>query len=405
MKNLFRVFCFESGNYFKSKSYMLSTILICVLAIVVISLPGLLKGSSDKGEGEKADNVIAETIAICDPSNIVSDELISSYGKAEIKRLPSADEVKAAVESEETAAGFVIHSTHEYDYYVYNKSIMEDTQEIFSELMSTAAKMKYCEEHQLNYDEMVKLDEKNIVCHEKILGKDSTSNYWYSYVLVILVFMIIVMYGMMIATSVANEKSNRTVELLVTSTPSSSLLFGKVFAGAAAILFQLGLIFTSLLGAYHFNKDTLGDMLGVIFDIPTDVLVTFAVFGLGGFLIYAFMYGALGGLVSKIEDLNKSAGTAQMLVMIIYFLVLFQMQEPDGIIMKVLSFLPVSSYSAMFIRIAMGTVATWEIILSAVILYASVIGMGFIAAKMFRNSTLRYGNPIKITNALKSFSK
>ena len=144
MKNLFRVFCFESGNYFKSKSYMLSTILICVLAIVVISLPGLLKGSSDKGEGEKADNVIAETIAICDPSNIVSDELISSYGKAEIKRLPSADEVKAAVESEETAAGFVIHSTHEYDYYVYNKSIMEDTQEIFSELMSTAAKMKYC---------------------------------------------------------------------------------------------------------------------------------------------------------------------------------------------------------------------------------------------------------------------
>ena len=90
-----------------------------------------------------------------------------------------------------------------------------------------------------------------------------------------------------------------------------------------------------------------------------------------------------------------------MLVMIIYFLVLFQMMEPDGIIMKVLSFLPVSSYSAMFIRIAMGSVATWEIIIAAVILYASVIGMGFVAAKIFRNSTLRYGNPIKLTNALK----
>lgn len=406
MKNLFHVYCFESGNYFKSKSYMLSTILICIFAIVAISLPGLLSGISQSGgTREEQGNAIAETMAIYDPTETISDDLIASYGKADIRRMESADEVKAAVEAEEVAVGFAIRSLHEYDYYVFNKSIMEDTTELFSELMSTAARMKYCETNKLNYDELTKMDKQNIVCHENVLGKDSTSNYWYSYILVILVFFVIVMYGMMIATSVANEKSNRTVEILVTSTPSSSLLFGKVLAGATAILFQLGLIFASLLGAYSFNRDKLNGILDIVLDIPTDVLVTFAVFGLGGFLIYAFMYGALGGLVSKIEDLNKSAGTAQMLVMIIYFLVLFQMQEPDGIIMKVLSFLPVSSYSAMFIRIAMGTVSTWEIVVAAVILYASVIGMGFVAAKMFRNSTLRYGNPIKISHALKSFSK
>ena len=378
---------------------MLSTVLICVLAIAAISLPGLISGK-ETSEKEKT-NVIAETMAIFDPENLIPDELINSYGKAEVKRMKNEDEVREAVTSENVEAGFVIHSIHEYDYYVFNQSMMEDTKELFSELMSTAAKMKYCNDNKLDYNELIQLDQKNIICHENILGKDSRSNYWYSYILVILVFFVIVMYGMMIATSVANEKSNRTVEILVTSTPSSSLLFGKVLAGATAILFQLGLIFASLLGAYHINRDNLGGMLDIILDIPADVLVTFAVFGLGGFLIYAFMYGALGALVSKIEDLNKSAGTAQMLVMIIYFLVLFQMQEPDGIIMKVLSFLPVSSYSAMFIRIAMGTVSAWEIIVAAVILYASVIGMGFVAAKIFRNSTLRYGNPIKLTNALK----
>ncbi len=399
MKKLFHVYCFESGNYFKSKSYMLSTVLICVLAIAAISLPGLISGK-ETSEKEKT-NVIAETMAIFDPENLIPDELINSYGKAEVKRMKNEDEVREAVTSENVEAGFVIHSIHEYDYYVFNQSMMEDTKELFSELMSTAAKMKYCNDNKLDYNELIQLDQKNIICHENILGKDSRSNYWYSYILVILVFFVIVMYGMMIATSVANEKSNRTVEILVTSTPSSSLLFGKVLAGATAILFQLGLIFASLLGAYHINRDNLGGMLDIILDIPADVLVTFAVFGLGGFLIYAFMYGALGALVSKIEDLNKSAGTAQMLVMIIYFLVLFQMQEPDGIIMKILSFLPVSSYSAMFIRIAMGTVSAWEIIVAAVILYASVIGMGFVAAKIFRNSTLRYGNPIKLTNALK----
>ena len=404
MKKLFHVYCFEAGNYFKSKSYVLSTILICILAIAAISLPGLLssgkEGSKNEGSNEKK-NVIAATMAVFDPENLISDELINSYGKAEIKRMKNEDEVKEAVTSEDVEAGFVIHSIHEYDYYVFNQSIMNDTKELFSGLMSTAAKIKFCNDNKLDYNELIQMDQSNIICHENILGKDSRENYWYSYILVILVFFVIVMYGMMIATSVANEKSNRTVEILVTSTSSSSLLFGKVLAGATAILFQLGLIFASFLGAYHINRDNLGGMLDIVLDIPADVLVTFAVFGLGGFLIYAFMYGALGALVSKIEDLNKSAGTAQMLVMIIYFLVLFQMQEPDGIIMKILSFLPVSSYSAMFIRIAMGTVSTWEIILAAVILYASVIGMGFVAAKIFRNSTLRYGNPIKLTNALK----
>ncbi len=402
MKKLFQVYCFESGNYFKSKSFMLSTILICVLAIAAISLPGLLSGrSSGEKDSKENTNAIAETIALYDPDGIITDELLNSYGKAEIRRTKNEHEVKESVRSEESEAGFVIHSLYEYDYYVFNQSMMENSKELFSQLMSTAARMKYCKDNNLNYDELVQMDEKNIVCHENILGKDSRSNYFYSYILVILVFFVIVMYGMMIATSVANEKSNRTVEILVTSTSSTSLLFGKVLAGATAILFQLGLIFASLLGAYHLNRDNLDGMLDFILNIPADVLVTFAVFGLGGFLIYAFMYGALGALVSKIEDLNKSAGTAQMLVMIIYFLVLFQMQEPDGIIMKVLSFLPVSSYSAMFIRIAMGTVAVWEIILAAVILYVSVVGMGFIAAKIFRNSTLRYGNPIKLTNALK----
>lgn len=400
MKKLWHVYCFELGNYFKSKSYVLSTILICVLAIAAITIPSLLSSDDSEGGSEES-SAIAETIAICDPEGIISDEMLLSYGKTEIKRLENEKDVKDAVTSEEAEVGFVILSVREFDYYVYNKSIYDETGEVFRGLMSTAAKMKYCEDNQIDYNELVQLDGENIVCHEKVLGKDSEDNYWYSYILVILVFMVIVMYGMMIATSVANEKSNRTVEILVTSTSSTSLLFGKVFAGATAILFQLGLIFSSLLGAYQINKDGLGGMLDMFLNIPAGVLVSFAVFGIGGFLIYAFMYGALGALVSKIEDLNKSAGTAQMIVMLVYFLVLFQMQEPDGIVMKVLSFLPISSYSAMFIRIAMGTVSTWEIVIAAVLLYASVVGMGFAAAKIFRNSTLRYGNPIKLTNAIK----
>lgn len=401
MNKMKHVYQFELAGYFKSKSYVLSTLLICIAAIVAITLPGLINSGTDDDSGDQGESTLAASVAICDPLNMISDELLLSYGKTDIQRKDNEDGVKKAVQSEEAAAGVVIRSANEFDYYVFNRSMFDESQAMFRDLMSTAAKMKYCEENGLQYDELVKLDNDSLICNENILGKDSEENYWYSYVLVILVFMVIIMYGMMIATNVVNEKSNRTVEILVTSTSPSSLLFGKVLAGATAILFQMGLIFCSVLGAYHFNKKYLGDMLERLLDIPADVLVTFAVFGLGGFLLYAFMYGALGAMVSKVEDLNKTAGTAQMLIMIVYFLVLFQMQEPDGIVMKVLSFLPVSAYSAMFIRIAMGTVAAWEIILSAVALYASVVGMGFVSAKIFRNSTLRYGNPISIARAVK----
>ncbi len=410
MKKLLHVYCFELGNYFKSKSYMISTILICLFAIAVLSVPSILSSILDsKGEGGEAESEveseIADTIAIFDSTGLVSDELLNSYGKTEILRMNDRESVEEAVKAEKASAGFVVSAADEFDYYVYNKTMGDSAGEVFQELMSTAAKMDYCSRNNVDYNKLVSLDSENIQCNEKILGKDSEQNYWYSYVLVILVFMLIIMYGMMIATSVANEKSNRTVEILVTSTSSTSLLFGKVFAGATAILFQMGLIFASILGGYRMNQEALrdfgGGMLEMFFDIPADVLVVFAVFGLGGFLFYAFMYGALGALVSKIEDLNKSAGTAQMIVMVVYFLVLFMMYDPDGPVMILLSYLPISSYSAMFIRIAMGTVSMWEIVLSAIILYASVIGMGFASAKIFRSSTLRYGNPISIVSAVK----
>ena len=78
------------------------------------------------------------------------------------------------------------------------------------------------------------------------------------------------------------------------------------------------------------------------------------------------------------------------------------MSNIDGIAMKVASFLPVSSYSAMYIRVAMGNVALWEIIVSYIILVISTIAVGYIGAKIYRLGTLRYGNPIKISTALKS---
>ena len=318
-----------------------------------------------------------------------------------LQKCKDAAEVESLVKSEDAELGYVVYSTSEYTYYVYNKGVFDDYTGAFDSYLSMLAKKQYSEAHDLDFDELMSLDYADIQAKEVILGKDSTSNYWYCYILVIVIFMLIVMYGMSIATGVANEKSNRSIEILVTTTNSRDILFGKVFAGTVATFFQVGLIMAALLISYNFNKEYWGGFMGAVLNIPSDVLIAFAVFGLGGFLFYAFMYGALGALVSKIEDLNKSAGTAQMIVMIVYFVVLMNLTNVDGLVIKICSYLPISSYSAMFARVAMGDVATWEVVISAIILYISVIGMGVLGGKIFRNSTLRYGNPIKLSGAVK----
>lgn len=410
MKQFKTILKFELDNYFKSKSFIISTILICVIAAAIMFIPRIadaIKGGSDKESNEEVDPDDMRKLALFDAGDYVDMETLQGFFDKDVEFVicTSKDEVKEMVENESAEAGFAVNSLTDFDYYVFNKSMMDSDSEIFQEYMGMMVKMDYCERNNLDIEEFMSIEYMPINVNEEILGKDSASNYWYCYILVIIIFMLIIMYGTTIASGITNEKSNRSIEILVTSTSSTAVLFGKVFAGAIASVFQVGVVALGLLGSYQFNKEYWGDGISMFLDIPGEVLVTFAVFGIGGFLVYAFMYGALGALVSKIEDLNKSAGTAQMIVTIVYIVVLVQLQNTDGIIMKVCSFLPISSYSAMFARVAMGSVAVWEVVLSAVILYASVVLMGFIGGKIFRASTLRYGNPIKLSKALKGLKK
>lgn len=409
MKKIGIVLKYELGNYFGSKSYIISTILICLLCVGIMFAPRVINSFKDSdGDTNKTEDSKDEYYLVYDPEGLADMDVISTYLEgAVVKEASGIDEIKSQLEEDnsDALAGFVINSTNSFDYYIYNKSMTDTASMMFSEYMKVLVKMDYCNTHNLDVEEFFGVVDSNIDINENILGKDGTQNYWYCYILVILVFMIIIMYGVSIATGVANEKSNRSIEIMVTTTSSVELLFGKVFAGTIAAFFQIGLVAASLLGTYQINKEYWGEGISMFLDIPSNVLIAFAVFGLGGFLLYAFLYGALGALVSKIEDLNKSAGTAQMLVMIVYFVVLIQLTNIDGVVIKVCSFLPISSYSAMFARVAMGHVEMWEIVVSAIILYLSVVGMGIVGGKIFRNSTLRYGNPIKLTNALRDLKK
>lgn len=415
MKRFLTVFEFELMSYVKNKSFMITTILMAVILGAVMFLPRFIDmsdmlGIENETKQEVSDNKDKEEktkLGIADENGYFADDAIlkEAFPEAKFTFYKSENELKKAVEKEDIETGFYVVDDTNYRYYVLNSDMFDENQAVFESVMSVIHKQIYCAENGLDYATFMQDYETPITCEEEVLGKDAAENYWYCYILVIVIFMLVILYGVMIATSVTTEKSNRTVEVLVTSIDSKYLLFGKVFAGAVAVVIQVGLIFGAVLIGYGINHDAWGGKLDMILDIPASVLGTFAVFGIGGFLFYAFLYGALGALVSKTEDINKSVGSLQMIIMIVYFAVLFQLQNVDGIIMKVCSFLPFSSYSAMFVRVSMGNVAAWEVVLSVVILIVSIFAVGWLGGKIYRMGTLRYGNPIKLSQAFKNMKQ
>lgn len=419
MKKFAVILKYELKEYISSKGFVAFTLLLAIIGAVLLCLPRFIdmsaftgvdfagKSETEQAEKEQTTEYLSDTkYALYDPGNITDTQLLSQYfSGAQFVNVSSTQELEKMLKDETAAAGFAVKTQTEYEYFVFNKTMYDSDSEIFNEAMKAMSRARYCAQHGLDLNEITQMYEPQITVTEHVLNKNTTQSYWYCYALVIIVFMLIMFYGQMIAVSVTTEKSNRAIEVLVTSTTPNSLLFGKVIAGAIAGLLQSGIILGTILAAYQFNREQWGGMLDIILDIPANVLIVFALFGTMGYLFYAFLFGAMGALVSKTEDVSKSVSGLTMIIMIIYFFSLFQLSNVDGMIIKVLSFLPFSSYTTMFMRVAMGSVAVWEIIVSFIILIASVIGAGMLGAALYRMGTLRYGNPIKLSTALKGLKK
>lgn len=414
MKKFMTVLQYELKEYFGNKLFMVLTAVLAALGAVLLFLPRFVdmsdftgveivgSGGEEKSETEGEQ----EVFFYLDKAGVVQADILEQIFPEVIwKEAEEEAKLREAVETQEAAAGFVVTGAAEYEYYVFNKSMTDKNPALFEQAMKLFYRMDYCRQAGWNLEEITAMYDVPVTVTENVLNKDSGRNYWYCYFLVIVVFMLIVYYGQMIAVSVTNEKSNRAIEVLVTSTSPNSLLFGKVIAGAVGGVFQMGVVLGAVLLSYQINREQWGGMLDMFLHIPAEVILAFSFFGLGGYLFYAFLYGAMGALVSKTEDVSKSVSGLMVVIMAVYFFSLLQLMNVDGKIIRILSFLPVSSYSTMFARIAMGTVAPWEIIVSFLILALSIVGTGILGAKLYRMGTLRYGNPIKIGTALKDLKK
>ena len=418
MKQFLNVLSFELSNYFKNKGYMITTILFSILLIIGLSLPSFFNMSKlipqlDQNSTESIESVeeISEedkkSFVIIDNNNIFEnlDILESAFLNSKWTKVTSLDEAEELIKLENVEAGFSVDSLTKYSYLVNNSGFTDTNQMIFENLLSSLGQQVYANEHNLNINDLQSVIHPSFDSDVTILGKDSANNFFYVYIFIFAMYMMILLYGQLIAVAVTSEKSNRAIEVLVTSANSNSLIFGKVIAAALASFIQVGVILASGMITYSLNSKAWNGLLDGIFKIPSNILLTFIIFGGLGYFFYSFIFGALGALVSKTEDISSSIGHITMIFVIVFFISMFGLSNSDSLLIKIASFIPFSSSMTMLIRVAMGTVSNFEIVISFIILLASTILTALASAKIYRLGTLMYGNPIKLRNALKWFKK
>ena len=408
MKNLFTVFKFELFNLLNKKAFKVTTAIFCIAAILLLSIPSFLTAidSTLLDQETRAEKQLEKRLSdkfgiIINDKRVSSKDIKNKMSPSRVIILEDRDKLTDLIKSEEIKSGFIVNKTNEYEYVVDNSSMVDEDKELFKNVMTEIHRSIILGEKGIDYKQADKVYSTEINEKVTVLGQDNSKNYLPTYILTFGLYFIILFYGQNTAISVASEKSNRSMEILVTSTSTESLIFGKVMANALVGIIQFGTILLVAFGSYKLNSKAWGDALKFAFDVPVYLLINFALFGTLGYLLYLFIYSGIGALVSRTEDITTSATPVTLVYIVAFFISIIGLSFPSNIAVKIASYFPFTSFMAMFVRVSMSSVSVLEIVLSLSILLISTILVGIFSAKIYRLGTLRYGNPIKISEAFK----
>ena len=412
MKQFGKLLKFEFKNYFTNKIFIGVTIFLVVLISIIMFFPRILE-FVDNGEDTTETEKLPVMLIVSDKeeySDTIYETFSASFKDYEVKITDiDLENIKKEITSGSAECAFVMSGFTSYTYYVNNLSMYDTNTAIADEALQSIYRMSSMVNSGLSAKEAQAILSTQINHETQTLGKDQAENYFYTYIMIFALYMVILLYGQMVATNVATEKSSRAMELLITSAKPTSMMFGKVIASCLAGFIQLVAIFGSAFVFFNINKEywDKDGIISSIFDIPFELLIYMLIFFVLGFFIYAFMFGAVGSTASKLEDINTSVMPITMLFIISFMVVMFSLGSNtiDTPLMIVCSYIPFTSPVAMFTRIAMSTVPWYEITISIAILIGSVVGVGIISAKIYRVGVLLYGTTPKISSILKLIFK
>lgn len=218
------------------------------------------------------------------------------------------------------------------------------------------------------------------------------------YVAGILLFITLQTCAQLVAQGVVEEKSSRVVELLLATVRPWQLMAGKVLGIGVVGLIQVAVVVLGGAGT--------AAVLGLVDASDIDLGATAAwslVWFVVGFVMYSLALAALAALVSRQEDIGSVTAPVVMLMIVPYVIgISIAPWNPDSPIVQWLSYIPFCAPLVMPIRIALGTVETWQAVVSVLISLALVPALVWLAGRVYSNAVLRTGARVKLRDALRA---
>lgn len=404
------------------KSFIITTILFPVLMIGLMIAPALIMAFSTTETKE---------IYVIDHSGIVAQNLKSSD---EVSFVIADEGASDTLRTHGNSYGVlfignnIVEKPGNVQLYTGEASSMAVERTITSQMEEIIKDEKLKQYNIENINEILRNVETTVTLqtfrtdsdNEESTSSSSMVSYAIGTLLSLVLYMFLLMYGQMVMTSIIEEKNNRVLEVMVSSVKPTQLMVGKILGIGSVAVTQIaiwGVLISSAVGillpmllpadimaqATALNAGTLdssasnvdADLLGVIAAAGNVAYIVklfalMAAFLLGGFLFYASMFAAIGSAVDNIQDASQLQTAAIMPIIIALVISMSVATDPNSPLAFWTSLVPFTSPMIMMMRIPFG-IATWEIALSLGILYISIIGMIWIAAKIYRVGIFMYG--------------
>ena len=242
-------------------------------------------------------------------------------------------------------------------------------------------------------------------------------------VLAVLIYFFIMLFGGQVMQGVMEEKSNRIVEVIVSSVKPFQLMMGKIIGVSLVALTQF-LMWVLLTGAIYIgfsaaigisnpqaisagtvmtqeisnsnimDNENVQNIVNIIQSIDFGaVIIGFIIFFILGYLLYATLFAAIGSIVENNTDSQQFTLPVTVPLIIGMLTAVYIVNNPDGSLALWMSMIPFTSPIVMMVRIPFG-VPIWQIAVSALLLLGTFIGLTWVAAKIYRTGILMYGKKL-----------
>ena len=409
----------------RKKTFLVTTIL---LPLLISGLYALIIYFSVK---KPTDTVVA----ISDNAHYFQDSL-QSDPPIYFKSMAGANKTQLESMLSNQQIGAYIFIPSDYDStvalnIVSQKTLSLKAKESINDVVNNAVKRKKMQNFHLTNTDIQKLNTPSSIKYSSVeSGDDSMAKTGISYAVGIisgmLIYITLLLYGMAVMRGVMEEKVSRIAEVIISSVKPFQLMMGKIFGIGAVGLLQfliwivltiglkmivLPMFFPSVTnamsgGAVSPDSEGLQSVLGLLSGINFPLLIScFFVYFLGGYLIYASLFAAVGSAVNEDPQEAQSFSFPVTMPIIFSFIIMMQaVNDPHSGLAVFGSLFPLTSPVVMMARLSQGVpdvVPYWQLVLSIVFLILGFLLTTWFAAKVYRTGILMYGKKPTLKEIIK----